>query len=72
VTKKQNPKSVYCVIGVDDNLLGYFKDFKAVDNFLERECIEEAVILEVVSAIDCSFPPEPEIEYTDRKLESLL
>lgn len=68
----KKPKSIFAILDTSDSLLGYFRDLKAVQSYLEHEAIEEAVILEVVSAIDASYPPEPDLELTDRELSSLL
>ncbi len=72
MSKPKQPKTIFAVIGADNDLLGYFKDLKAVQSYLDRESLEEATILEIIAVIDAAYPPEPDLELTDRELSSLL
>jgi len=72
VKAKNKAKSIFALLGADDNLLGYFKDFESVEQYMEKEFLEECTILEVVAVTDAAMPPEPDLEFTERELLSLL
>lgn len=72
MAKPKTKSTAFAVIDTNDALLGYFKSLREVENYIERESIEECVILEIVAVIDAFYPPEPDLEFTDRPLSSLF
>ena len=71
MSKPKKPASIFALVS-EDNSVMYFKDLKLVQQYMERENLEEATIFEVVAVIEASYPPEPELEFTDRELSSML
>ena len=63
---------ILAVIDEEDKFLGYFRDIKAVEKYLEQESVEQATILTVIRVEDAELPPEPMFEFTERKLVDLL
>ncbi len=63
---------IFAVIDEDDKLIGYFKTMEAVERYLEKEAIDHVTILTVIKVEDAEYPPEPMLEFIDRKLEDVL
>lgn len=70
---KKEIDHIFAVIDEEEEkLLGYFKSMQDVQIFFEKENIDHARILTVISVEDAEYPPEPMLEFTQRNLFDVL
>jgi hypothetical protein len=67
----KQPEKIFVLMN-NDEFVSYFKDFTGAFTHVEKNELEDAVILEVVAATRVQVPEEPEFEAYEISVKSLL
>lgn len=68
----KQPDKVFLIIKDEDEFVGYFKDFAAAFDYVERNDVDGAIVLEVVAATEIVAPEEPQYDTRELNIKSLL